>query len=295
MKKIIILIPIYNDWKSLIKLIEEISENINIFSNFKFECLVINDSSSISQPKLLKPRNFHSLKIMNMKQNKGHARCNAFGIRHVFEKEDFDYLILMDGDGEDRPVEIKNFMEKILNNPNNSIVAKRIKRSEGIFFKLLYEIHKIITFIFTGKIINFGNYSCLTKKDVKKIFSKASLWSSYSGTLKKFVPNLNTINSTRGLRYFGPSQMSFLKLIIHSFSIVAVFKINVAIRSFLFLLILQYSSKYLGLFSIFIQILILIFNLIIFTVSFRESENQLFKSKENLKNIDVITHQKVEN
>ena len=295
MKKIIILIPIYNDWKSLIKLIEEISENINIFSNFKFECFVINDSSSISQPKLLKPRNFHSLKIMNMKQNKGHARCNAFGIRHVFEKEDFDYLILMDGDGEDRPVEIKNFMEKILNNPNNSIVAKRIKRSEGIFFKLLYEIHKIITFIFTGKIINFGNYSCLTKKDVKKIFSKASLWSSYSGTLKKFVPNLNTINSTRGLRYFGPSQMSFLKLIIHSFSIVAVFKINVAIRSFLFLLILQYSSKYLGLFSIFIQILILIFNLIIFTVSFRESENQLFKSKENLKNIDVITHQKVEN
>ena len=295
MKKIIILIPIYNDWKSLIKLIEEISENINIFSDFKFKCLVINDSSSIKQPKLSKPRNFHSLKIMNMKQNKGHARCNAFGIRHVFEKEDFDYLILMDGDGEDRPVEIKNFIEKILKNPNNSIVAKRIKRSEGIFFKLLYEIHKIITFIFTGKIINFGNYSCLTKKDVKKIFSKASLWSSYSGTLKKFVPNLNTINSTRGLRYFGPSQMSFLKLIIHSFSIVAVFKINVAIRSFLFLLILQYSSKYLGLFSIFIQILILIFNLIIFTVSFRESENQLFKSKENLKNIDVITHQKVEN
>ncbi len=295
MKKIIILIPIYNDWKSLIKLIEEISENINIFSDFKFKCLVINDSSSIKQPKLSKPRNFHSLKIMNMKQNKGHARCNAFGIRHVFEKEDFDYLILMDGDGEDRPIEIKNFIEKILKNPNNSIVAKRIKRSEGIFFKLLYEIHKIITFIFTGKIINFGNYSCLTKKDVKKIFSKASLWSSYSGTLKKFVPNLNTINSTRGLRYFGPSQMSFLKLIIHSFSIVAVFKINVAIRSFLFLLILQYSSKYLGLFSIFIQILILIFNLIIFTVSFRESENQLFKSKENLKNIDVITHQKVEN
>ena len=33
----------------------------------------------------------------------------------TYLKEDFDYLI-MDGDGEDRPVEIKNFMEKILNN-----------------------------------------------------------------------------------------------------------------------------------------------------------------------------------
>ena len=84
MKKIIILIPIYNDWKSLIKLIEEISENINIFSDFKFKCLVINDSSSIKQPKLSKPRNFHSLKIMNMKQNKG--MFATFGIRYVIEK-----------------------------------------------------------------------------------------------------------------------------------------------------------------------------------------------------------------
>ena len=27
-------------------------------------------------------------------------------------------------------------------------------------------LHKIITYFFTGKKINFGNYSCLTKKDV---------------------------------------------------------------------------------------------------------------------------------
>ena len=39
----------------------------------------------------------------------------------------------MDGDGEDRPIEIKSFIEKISENPNNSIVAKRVKRSEGIF------------------------------------------------------------------------------------------------------------------------------------------------------------------
>ena len=44
MKKIIILIPIYNDWESLIKLIEEISENVKNFPDFKFECLVINSS-----------------------------------------------------------------------------------------------------------------------------------------------------------------------------------------------------------------------------------------------------------
>ena len=70
----------------------------------------------------------------------------------------------MDGDGEDRPVEIKSLVNEIIKNPNISVVAKRVKRSEGPFFQLLYQIHKIITYIFTGKNINFGNYSCLTKK-----------------------------------------------------------------------------------------------------------------------------------
>ena len=99
-----------------------------------------------------------------MQQNRGHARCYAFGIRYVFLNEQFDNIILMDGDGEDRPIEIKSLVEKINNNEKISVVAKRVKRSEGFLFKFLYECHKILTYISTGKKINFGNYSCLTKK-----------------------------------------------------------------------------------------------------------------------------------
>ena len=80
-----------------------------------------------------------------MKENRGHARCNAFGIRYIFKNKEFDNLILMDGDGEDRPVEIKSLINEINNKPNISIVAKRIKRSEGPLFQLLYKIHKIKT------------------------------------------------------------------------------------------------------------------------------------------------------
>ena len=91
----------------------------------------------------------------------------------------------MDGDGEDRPIEIKSLVSKTFEDPNTSVVAKRIKRSEGPFFQSLYQIHKIITLIFTGKKINFGNYSCLNKNDTQLISTKKSLWSSYSGTVKK--------------------------------------------------------------------------------------------------------------
>ena len=129
MKKIIILIPVFNDWKSLIKLIDEINENIKDYKNIDFDCLVVNDASTMDRPKLIKPNNIKLLKILNMKENRGHARCNAFGIRYIFENIDFDNLILMDGDGEDRPVEIKYLVDEVIKNPDISVVAKRIKRS----------------------------------------------------------------------------------------------------------------------------------------------------------------------
>ena len=290
MRKIIILIPVFNDWESLKKLIQEINENIKIFKDINFECLIINDASNIQIPKISKPSKFKSMEILNMKQNRGHARCNAFGLRYVFQNKEFDNLILMDGDGEDRPVEIKSLISKIINNPKKSVVAKRVKRSEGIFFQLLYQTHKLITFFFTGKHINFGNYSILTRDDVEVLHSKASLWSSFSGSVKKYLKNLNEIDSFRGTRYFGPSQMSFLKLIIHSFSIIAVFKYQVFLRSALIIIFLAYLNSYLGNSSILLQILIIIFNIIIFIVSKRESEKNLISSQNNLDNIKSITH-----
>ena len=290
MKKIIILIPIYNDWESLNELLSEINQNIKLYNDINFECLIVNDASIIQPQKLNKPDNFESLELLNMKENRGHARCNAFGIRHIFKNKKFDYLILMDGDGEDRPEEIKDLVEKVNENPNSSVVAKRVKRSEGLFFQSLYQLHKLITFIFTGQNINFGNYSILTKSDVEKLHSKASLWSSFSGSVKKHIKFYNETNSIRGLRYFGPSQMSLIKLIIHSFSIIAVFKYNVFIRSTLMLILLAYLNSYLGNLTILFQVLILVFNLIIFIISRREQEKDLLNSHNNLDNVKKILH-----
>ena len=290
MKKIIILIPVFNDWESLIKLISEINENVKDYKNINFDLMIVNDASTIKQPKLVKPSNINSIQIFNMKENRGHARCNAFGIRYVEKNKEFNNLILMDGDGEDRPVEIKNLINESINKSNISIVAKRIKRSEGPIFQLLYQIHKIITYVFTGKNINFGNYSCLTKKDVEKLNSEASLWSSYSGTLKKIILEFGEIDSIRGKRYFGPSKMSLLKLLMHSFAIIAVFKYQVFLRSTFLIIILSYINTFLGNISIFFQILIVIFNLVIFIISLREKEDELKESHNNLSRIEEITH-----
>ena len=288
MKKIIILIPVFNDWESLNKLLTEIENTIKNFKNIEFNIIVINDASTMPRPKIKKLLNMKSIKIVNMKKNKGHARGIAFGLRYVCKHNKFDYLILMDGDGEDRPIEIKSLIDKALQNPDKSIVAKRVKRSEGPFFQFLYQAHKLIAYIFTGKKINFGNYSCLTYEDSKFISSKSSLWSSFSGTLKKNLNNLEEIDSTRGLRYFGPSKMSILNLILHSLSIIAVFKYHVFIRSLILLLVLWLMNFYIGLVSIIFQILIILFNFSIFLVSLRENNFELINSQENLSSEEEV-------
>ena len=290
MKKIIIIIPVFNDWESLEKLILEIDKIIYKLKNVTIECLIINDASTKNQPQFKSPKNFKDIKILNMKKNQGHARCNAFGIRYVFNNKKFDFLILMDGDGEDRPEEIIDLVDKIQLNPEASVVAKRVKRSEGFFFKFLYLMHKILTLIFTGKKVNFGNYSCLTKKDVGKIHSEASLWSSYSGTVIKNISNFNKINSIRGKRFFGPSKMSFFNLVIHSLSIIAVFKYNVFLRSSIFFIVLIILPIFSPQITMILQIVLIFFNLIIFLISFREKKDELLLSQENLKDIKDFTH-----
>ena len=148
-------------------------------------------------------------------------------------------------------------------------------------------MHKLITFIFTGQNINFGNYSILTRSDVEKLHSKASLWSSFSGSVKKNLEPLNEINSVRGLRYFGPSKMSLFKLLIHSFSIIAVFKQTVFIRSVIFIIILAYFSFSFNYLTSAIQILLVIFNLIIYVISLRENREALLNSNRNIGEIKI--------
>ena len=143
MKKIIILIPVFNDWESLKKLLSEINENIKSFSEINFECLIVNDASTIQPPELKKPSNFWSIELLNMKEIKVMLDAMHLVSGMFNQNKEFDNLILMDGDGEDRPEEIKRLIEKIKENPSLSVVAKRVKRSEGPFFQSLYQLHKL--------------------------------------------------------------------------------------------------------------------------------------------------------
>ncbi len=285
MKKFVILISVYNDWKSVFKLLGKIDIEVSQLES-EFSALIINDGSTEEMPKITDNyKNFKSVNLINMKKNQGHSRCYATGIKYLSDKQDFDYLIAMDGDGEDRPEEIKLLVDKILENANTSVVARRVKRTEGPLFQLLYQLHKIITLIFTGRNINFGNYSCLTKDDVILLSSKKSLWSIFPGTVKKHVLKLNNIPCIKGRRYFGSSKMSITALMVLSFSIIATFKYQVLIRSLAiyFFLLLFLNKAYITV--VLLQSMLVIFTIIIFVTSRRENSEAVSNSTNQIKDI----------
>ena len=289
MKKIKILIPVYNDWESVFKLLE----NINLEASkidINFSVIIINDASTDSIPKLSTSLdNLKSIQIIHMKENKGHARCNAAGLKYIYEKEDFDYVIPIDADGEDRPEELSLLIEKIKEYPDTAVTANRIKRSEGLMFKFCYLAHKYLTFVFTGQTIKYGNYTCLPKSIVNRMVNEPATWSSFSGSLAKIAKEKNYIPSERGTRYFGPSKMSFMNLLKHSLSIIAVFKKTLLIRSLFFLIV--YLFLVVGKISVITLIpviAVIIMMLSVITLSKRENITEYNSSLENIESIDKI-------
>jgi len=287
--KIKILIPIYNDWQSVFKLLESIDQQI-LETKHDFSVLLINDASKEARPGNLQNfLNLKKIKIINMKKNRGHARCIAAGLKYIFENEEFDYVIPMDGDGEDRPEEIKQFVDNFSYHQNKPIVGERIKRSESLFFKICYSAHKVLTFTFTGQSIKFGNYTCLPKSIIEKMINEKATWSSYSGSLAKISKDRAIIESERGTRYFGPSKMSFLNLLKHSLAIIGVFKFNALIRSILFIIVYMFLIHQNISFIMLIPIiLVLIFIIATFSISRRENLDEFNNSLANISNIDNL-------
>ncbi len=289
MKKYIILIPIYNDRESLTKLIENINFEVKDLTS-QISIIVVNDASSQQvTDNYSNTENINTIEIINMKENRGHTRCIASGLKYIFEKKEFDFVIPMDGDGEDRPQEIKNFIYQAEQSDDKTIIGERTKRSESLFFKTCYQLHKLLTLGFTGHSIKFGNFTCLSKSTIEKMLNEKATWNSFSGSLKKVEKNLLSIASVRGTRYFGPSKMSFFNLLKHSLSIISVFRKTVLIRSALFIvfyiLLMQSNASIITSVPL-VLLLIMIYS--ISTLALRENMDEFDKCLLNINDIEKI-------
>ena len=152
-------------------------------------------------------------------------------------------LIIMDGDGEDKPSDIKKILNESYNHPDKTIVARRLKRRDSILFKIMYFFYKILFFILTGKKINFGNFCFICKNHLKILLSHASLKQHLASTILKSQIPIKRISLDKGKRYFGKPKMNLENLIFLGLNAITVFSSQVIIRviiiSIIFFLILS--------------------------------------------------------
>ena len=273
MKTIFILLPLYNDWKSLDKLINKIK--IKAKQKIKIKLLIVNDKSHKKCEINYKTNKLISrTEIVNLKKNLGHDRAIVLGLYYLIKKNIiFDSVITMDSDGEDDPKYLSQIINMHLKNPNNIIVCKRVKRNESLIFRTLYHIHLIFNLFFTYKWLNHGGYNLLPRKTILTLLKSKTIWGNYSASIERLKLKKKFLKTNKGKRYFGPSQTSFKKLFFHSLNIMTVFKEKIILNAFIYsFLIYLFSSK-----SLLLLILLIINFLFIVIVlcllSLREHSN----------------------
>ena len=236
-KKIYCLTPIYNDWESfqvLLNHIETIQSEVT--SEYQFTIVAVNDGSSDEFIPEIK-NNSLPITIINLKINIGHQRAIAVGLQYIYnEVSDYDFVIVMDSDGEDRPEDIIKLIQKSeTGNTSKIIFAQRSKRQESLLFKTGYFFYKYLFYFLTGQKISFGNFSLIPKKLLGKVVHQNNIWNHYSGGIIQSKIPYDKISLDRGIRYSGTSKMNFNSLIIHGLSSIAVY------FDFLSLRILRFS------------------------------------------------------
>jgi polyisoprenyl-phosphate glycosyltransferase len=278
----IIIIPIYNDWKSLNKLLFEINKILS--SSDLYKILIINDCSTqrIDIPKK-KLKKIKEIKILSLKQNLGSQKSISVGLDYLKRLNKKFYITIMDGDGEDSPKEIKQMLIEAKKNSNYVVASNRKERNENFIIKFSYKIHLIISFLLTWHWISFGNFSCFNSKNLKKL-NLDDVWYAYSAAIAKNC-NIKNLYASRQKRYFGNSKVNFLSLIGHSFRIMSVFYKKIFIISLLLLsVIFSFYSEFL---FIFITAIIFINSIIVFIKfkNYKKSSVNLASFIKNVRNI----------
>jgi len=245
-EKVVVLVPIYNDWDSFFVLSNKVN---NLFASiYDITIVAVNDGSNENNNKEL-PKNVFVLELV---RNLGHQRAIAVGLSYCSENYIFDYCVVMDGDGEDKPEDI----EELINEAKLKsciIFARRHKRKDSLWFKLFYKLYKICFKLLTGKTINFGNFSVLPVDSLNKIIYFHEIWNNYcGGVMLSRLPYASVLIS-KGSRYEGKSKMNFVSLILHGFGAMSVFIDRIMTRIIIFSIVSVITFLLVALFILYIK------------------------------------------
>lgn len=285
MKNIIFLLPLYNDWKSLQKLLSKINTQLKKIS-LKGSIVVIDDNSSFDPVVSIKKlKNIKKLDVLKLNKNLGSQKAISIGLSYLQLKKTKAIITILDSDGEDDYTRIPEMIFSAKKNKNKVVVSCRTRRTEGIFFNLLYALHKVIVFIFSGYWINFGNFSTFNSNNLKRILINKSSSLAVSAALAKNCQIIK-LYAERKKRFYGNSKLSLFGLIDHALRVSLVFFPRFILVSFFYIFLIFFLK--LNIFISYILVIFILFFNLCLLLSYIRNKSNLFDN--NLKLICKKLH-----
>ena len=219
-ERIVILIPVFNDWEAAALLLADLDSALAQYP-LPAEVLFIDDGSTLPLPDAFAARQFTALRavdILRLRRNLGHQRAIAVGLVHVYQNIPCRAVLVMDADGEDRPEDIRLLAERF--NPENGCIvfAARAKRLEHPFFRFLYHVYRLVHRVLTGDPVRVGNFSMIPFESLAQLVVVPEIWNHYAAAVIRARLRFETIPISRGKRQAGKSKMNFIALLLHGLS-----------------------------------------------------------------------------
>ena len=285
MRNFLFLLPLFNDWKSLNIVINQINNQLDSLNN-KGEIIVVNDFSEEFHKKFEKFKNINHIKILNLKKNVGSQKAISIGLNYIYNKyNDSRIITVLDSDGEDDVSQIPFMINNAIQNPNKVIVSCRKSRKEKIIFRISYFFHKLITFLLTLKWISFGNYSSFLSRNIETILKNDKSWLAFSGCLA-FNCKIKRLFAKRQNRLIGESKLTLIGLINHSLRINAVFFKRISTLLTVYISFFLFFKNNLDMFDLFFIFTIIFFYILIIVSLIRNKQGDFKRSLDLIKTVE---------
>jgi len=221
-----LLIPVFNDWPSLEALLRELDAVLTA-RQISAHLLIVDDCSQIPAPEGFPSQGLKAIsvaEILRLRRNLGHQRAIAIGLAFIHARDEAAVVVVMDGDGEDRPADVPTLLDEFRRHDGRRVVfAARMRRTEGWGFRLFYWLYRGLHLVLTGVPVRVGNFSVLPASALSTLVVVSELWNHYAASVFKAQLLYITVPLPRGTRYFGHSRMNFAALVVHGLSAISVF------------------------------------------------------------------------
>lgn len=197
--------------------------------------LIVDDGSTAPLPETFRRHPYKTLEIvevLRLRRNLGHQRALAIGFVHILQNTECEAVVVMDSDGEDRPMDVPRMLAEFAGDPTRILFAARMKRLDRPLVRLSYHGYRLVHRVLVGLPVRIGNFSVIPHAMLGRLAVTSEIWNHYAAAVLRARLGHRETPIDRGPRLAGSTKMPFVNLLIHGLGALSVYGDIVGARLF---------------------------------------------------------------